>query len=66
MCFCFEAVCTECIKWGYSRGCMQHALDCLISLHLVGTCLMEHAPNYRTMGLYDGNIVLTGLDSEWN
>ena len=40
---------------------MWHALDCLVSLHLVGTRLMEHAPVYKTMGLYDGNTVLTGL-----
>ena len=40
---------------------MQHALDCLVSLHLVATRLMEHAPVYKTMGLYDGNTVLTGI-----
>ena len=40
---------------------MQHALDCLVSLRLVGTRLMEHAPVYKTMGLYDGNTVLTEL-----
>ena len=40
---------------------MQHALDSLVSLRLVGTRLMEHAPVYKTMGLYDGNTVLTGL-----
>ena len=46
---------------GYSKGCMQHALDCLVSLRSVGTRLMEHAPVYKTMGLYDGNTVFTGL-----
>ena len=40
---------------------MQHALDSFVSLRLVGTRLMEHAPVYKTMGLYDGNTVLTGF-----
>ena len=56
ICFCFGG-----LRWGYSRGCMQHALDCLVSLCLVGTGLMEHASVYKTMGLYVGNTVLTGL-----
>lgn len=59
----FELLGEVVFRWSDSRKSMQY---CLISLHLVGTRLVEHAPVYMVMGLYDGNTALTWLGGEWS